>query len=262
MQRLRLQPSEERARGPVCGLSLSACIMRSARGTQRSGWGPQSSAAVAERLAARLEAQAPPRPGPLARLAGAPEAASRGYPATPPYYEPEDPRPMDAELARGPGPVVLPPYALTDEKAQSSWRPESQPARVRPAVGGHGDILGWSQHAQGEEERAQRRRGAVPRQSAESGFLQWPQQVQQEAAAERPACRPGRRLYGRAASASESAPFGRSCDVSGGGSGPRSGSTAAAAAAAPFGTDRDLQLRRPEDAGTDEYRASLGLWRR
>ena len=58
MQRLRLQPSEERARGPVCGLSLSACIMRSARGTQRSGWGPQSSAAVAERLAARLEAQA------------------------------------------------------------------------------------------------------------------------------------------------------------------------------------------------------------
>ena len=69
MQRLRLQPSEERARGPVCGLSLSACIMRSARGTQRSGWGPQSSAAVAERLAARLEAQAPPRPGATRRAA-------------------------------------------------------------------------------------------------------------------------------------------------------------------------------------------------
>mmetsp|Transcript_8992 Transcript_8992/g.19571 ORF Transcript_8992/g.19571 Transcript_8992/m.19571 type:complete len:533 (-) Transcript_8992:88-1686(-) len=198
----------------------------------------------------------------------------RGYPVTPPYYEPEEPqRSIDTELARAPGPAVLPPYALTDvEPGQSSnSRPESQPARLRPAVGGHGDILGWTQAEEGQERAPSRRRVPAPARAPASSFLQWPQaQVQQEAA---PAERPGRRLYGRAASASESAPFGRSCDASGG-PGPGAAVTHAASAPfsgavgsggarkAPFGTDRDLQLRRPEDAGTDEYRASLGLWRR
>ncbi|CAE7664728.1 Gnl2, partial [Symbiodinium sp. CCMP2456] len=216
--------------------------------TQRSGaTTPRSDAPSGSRPGGALFAR---DEGPDLARAGAP--ASRGYP-TPPYYEPEEvQRPRDTELARGPGPVVLPPYALTDEPASSS-RPESQPARVRPAVGGHGDILGWSQH--GPEERAQRRRVAVPApQGASAGFLQWPQVQVQEAS--EPG-RPGRRLYGRAASASESAPFGRSCDVSGGRGATAPGAGTGTGATAPFGTDRDLQLRRPEDAGTDEYRASL-----
>ncbi|CAE6969410.1 unnamed protein product [Symbiodinium sp. CCMP2592] len=219
-------------------------------GTQRSG-------------ATTPRSDAPSRPGgPLAPTAGAPRsAAPRGYPVTPPYYEPEEPqRSIDTELAgrAPPGPAVLkPPYALTD--VEPGQRPgESQPAaRLRPAVGGHGDILGWTQAE--AEDRAPSRSRRVPGQKARQGapassFLQWPMQVQQEAVE-----RPGRRLYGRAASASESAPFGRSCDVSSAGAGSAS---ARKAGAAPFGTDRDLQLRRPEDAGTDEYRASLGLWRR
>eukprot|EP00913_Durusdinium_trenchii_P025118 g23578.t1 len=68
--------------------------------------------------------------------------------------------------------------------------------------------------------------------------------------------RPGRRLYSRGrVSASESAPYGRSSDVSQHVPDTRS-------SAVPFGTDQDLRLRRPEDAGTDEYRAAVGGFRR
>lgn len=139
---------------------------------------------------------------------------------------------------------VAPPYA-TQEDASELRRPPA--ASTSRAQGHHGDILGWNQAPLREEQKGPTGRRHVTASSGQS-FLQWAESQDEEQ-------RPGRRLYGQAASASESAPYGRSSDVSQHVCDPRM-------PAAPFGTDQDLRLRRPEDAGTDEYRAALGGVRR
>ncbi|CAJ1376377.1 unnamed protein product [Effrenium voratum] len=131
---------------------------------------------------------------------------------------------------------VEPPYATG----------EAQPSHAERLPGR--DILGWNHAPSREEAQGPLGRRHVAASSGQT-FLHWPAEGVQEAAE-----RPGRRLYGPGLSASESAPFGRSSDVS-------RYAPELRMATAPFGTDQDLGLRRPEDAGTDEYRAVQGLRR-
>lgn len=136
---------------------------------------------------------------------------------------------------------VAPPYATED----GDDRGDSVIPLPRHHAQGR-DILGWN-HA--EEKSAKLGRRHMPTASSGQSFLQWAEKQEDEQ-------RPGRRLYSRGrVSASESAPYGRSSDVSQHVPDTRS-------SAVPFGTDQDLRLRRPEDAGTDEYRAAVGGFRR
>jgi len=139
------------------------------------------------------------------------------------------------------------------QSSQRSYPSERQPRAnsASRAQGHHGDILGWNGPASEESAHIRGRRQvyAPSRDNQPSSFLQW--QDSNNVATDP---RSGKRLYGGRISASDFAPFGRSTDVHEGGDGPH-------VLSSPFGTDQDLHLRRPEDAGTDEYRSASAVRR-
>ncbi|CAE8664444.1 unnamed protein product, partial [Polarella glacialis] len=173
---------------------------------------------------------------------------------------------------------VQPPYAIGQDLLPSQQRSQQQhrqhtsqtqqfqaheqqrqlqPQRARStsgaqtrAPGHHGDILGWNQPAtQVPSTSSSRMHVRAPGTSAkeQATMLHWPQERGEGAQPQ--LGRPGRRLYDRGVN-SEKAPFGTISDVSPPGQYQSS-------LASPFGTDQDMRLRRPEEAGTDEYRPAM-----
>mmetsp|Transcript_2550 Transcript_2550/g.7645 ORF Transcript_2550/g.7645 Transcript_2550/m.7645 type:complete len:457 (+) Transcript_2550:1-1371(+) len=162
------------------------------------------------------------------------------------------------EVASRPGTAssyvsVTPPFARYGDLPAplAAWDPRGHRDRsggASRARSGNGDIIGWCGASSAPPSPPG---SSAPSAVALPDFLQWgPAPGEEESLAQ-----PGKRHYGRRAPASEAAPFGRECDVGrkGSGIGPL---------ASPFGTDQDMRLRRPEEAGTDEYRPSVpGLGR-
>lgn len=140
---------------------------------------------------------------------------------------------------------------LLSRSHQVDQRQTQRASSSSRAQGNHGDIIGWNGGPVVKEVGTARptRRHLTPQGSQPPTFLQW-QEKERPTTSE--ASRPGRRLFGLQPTAGEKAPFGRMCDVGAPG-------TEAPDLRRPFGTDRDLSLRRPEDAGTDEYRAASSM---
>lgn len=122
-------------------------------------------------------------------------------------------------------------------------RSERRAERQRPEGG---EYLGWRDF---DDSKATKKHPGIRNRTRED-FLHW--------CADTPRLdKPGKRLYEKPPPAGEQAPYGRCND------GPaRSNKTAQPQERAPFGTEQDMQLRRPEDAGTNEYRAALTNQRR
>lgn len=134
-------------------------------------------------------------------------------------------------------------------------QPEQRQQRSRPSSasrlqGGSGNILSW------EDQRAP---AAPPLRGPPQDFLHWGDSVALTTPSSSVGCgregRAGKRFFSLGPPAGQRAPFGREADVDGPSATPM-GSTSA-----PFGTDNDYRLSRPEDAGTNEYRTSAGVRR-
>jgi len=146
-------------------------------------------------------------------------------------------------------PKVNAPWAV-DEGQRQPLEPPPSRSSSSSLAGHHGDIIGWNGRPHEQERSVQGSRKemahiAPPGGSGPNNFLHWEDKTSSRSGDDRA----GKRLYGRQAPASMQAPFGRSSDVSQPG-------TAAPHLFHPFGTYQDMKLRRPEDAGTDEYRAA------
>jgi len=153
-------------------------------------------------------------------------------------------------IPTGPVPQVNAPWATGEGYPSERLAPSRGSSS---SVQGHGDIIGWNGNRSEQERDVQSSRKemahiAPPFGSGPSQFMNWQERPSSRGGAQDDN-RPGKRLYGRQAPASMQAPFGRSTDVSQPGK-------AVPELAHPFGTDQDLRLKRPEDAGTDEYRAA------
>lgn len=118
----------------------------------------------------------------------------------------------------------------------------------------HGDIIGWNDRPVTKERVVTTtKRGAGPQRPPTAGssasgqqtFLQWGEEARGN-----PDLRPGKRFFGQPLPASVNSPYGISTDVS------QPAPEGHAALATPFGTDADMRFRRPEEAGTDEYRSA------
>jgi len=141
---------------------------------------------------------------------------------------------------------VHPPWA-TSGYVEKKQEPRDAPFANSRAYGNNGKILAW------EPDVLQPPR---PRTFKEvNDCFNWPTSGEQ---IEEYDVRFGKRFYGQAPPAADCAPYGRASDLvhaeylSPGGKNANQGRSELAK---PFGTERDHGLKRPEDAGTDEYRA-------
>lgn len=148
---------------------------------------------------------------------------------------------------------------LRDEAYQLSLRKAPRPIQGQgdsKAKGNNGDIITWTHDAGLEngliKQTHSKRILGRDQQSQVHRELQWPQDEEgrrergdfEEVSSVRAIA--GKRFLGDRM-ASYSAPFGRDCDAN-----PISPSRARTPV--PYGTDKDLSLRDPDEAGTDEYR--------
>jgi hypothetical protein len=141
---------------------------------------------------------------------------------------------------------VHPPWA-TSGYVEPAQAPRDAPFAKSRAYGNNGKILAW------QPDVLQPPR---PRTFKEvNDCFNWPTSGEQ---LEEYDVRFGKRFYGQAPPAADCAPYGRASDLvhaeylSPGGKHANQGRQELAK---PFGTERDHGLKRPEDAGTDEYRA-------
>eukprot|EP00930_Biecheleria_cincta_P054808 TRINITY_DN4120_c0_g1_i2.p1 TRINITY_DN4120_c0_g1~~TRINITY_DN4120_c0_g1_i2.p1 ORF type:complete len:521 (-),score=63.13 TRINITY_DN4120_c0_g1_i2:28-1590(-) len=118
----------------------------------------------------------------------------------------------------------------------------------------HGDIIGWNDRPSTKERvvTTTKRGAGVHRPSGggtsapgQQSFLHWGEEPSRNHE-----LRPGKRFFGQPLPASVNSPYGISTDIS------QPAPAEHAALATPFGTDADMRLRRPEEAGTDEYRSA------
>lgn len=140
-----------------------------------------------------------------------------------------------------------PPHEQQEQERQQQQQ-RSRPSSASRLQRDSGDILSWKGDQQDQ-------RAPMPRRTPH-GFLQGETPATPSSAAPNSSDgRPGKRFFSLGPPAGDSAPFGRASDVDG------PSATSMGSTRSPFGTDVDYRLSRPEDAGTNEYRASEGVRR-
>lgn len=138
---------------------------------------------------------------------------------------------------------VRPPFATSQAAPLKQDARSNSESRAR---GHSGDIIGWKDRP-AKATAPPRRFGQDLGSASPARLAAPPQGVEDQQCF-------GRRHY-VAPPAHERTPYGRDVDM--GIPAPRRPTSRK-----PFGTDQDLRLRRPEDAGTDEYRATIRAARR
>merc|ERR1712232_444393 len=132
--------------------------------------------------------------------------------------------------------------------------PRHQPTCTSRAQGDHGKITQW--------QPADPQAGDRPRQREfreMDDCLNWPTSGKRgDAHVDEDPTRFGKRYYGQAPPASELAPYGRTSDLRVDASHQaRRGAQDGRRLKEPYGTEKDHRHKRPEEAGTEEYRSAL-----